>query len=72
MIEYHGNSGVVIDTQRFLGINTSFVGSNEALVQFLLVINLFVLIFYEILGKKPMAGLILQRWHDGEKVDRYI
>jgi len=28
MIEYHGNSGVEIDTQRFLGINTPFVGSN--------------------------------------------
>jgi len=28
MIEYHGNSGVVIDTQRFLGINTPIVGSN--------------------------------------------
>jgi len=29
MIEYHENSGVVIDTQRFLGINTPFVGSNR-------------------------------------------
>jgi len=28
MIEYHGNSGVVIDTQRFLGINTPIMGSN--------------------------------------------
>jgi len=28
MIEYVGNSGVVIDTQRFLGINTPIVESN--------------------------------------------
>ena len=27
MIEYHGNSGVEIDTQRFLGINTPIMGS---------------------------------------------
>ena len=42
------------------------------LVQFLLQANVLVSIYFEIFGKKPMAGLILQRWHDGEWVDRYI